>query len=374
MEKKYSDKTIQEILSTPIGDSDVIDRKVQEAYEQIRRQNGTGKRQVKKMWWSIGKGLGAMAAVFALVFTVCLTNPVWASGIPIIGSIFERIQEWWAYGEVPEEEIVSLVTETEEKEITPYQVTAGGLTFSITEYYATNQGIFLGFVIESEDPLPGLYEPAENGMEVQLVVSEKYSFRGEWTQAYRMLEGVQIDEYTYEGIMRIDAGEEELPEQFEMDLKIEAAYFYYLNEDKTAARHDSFVIDGSFSSISIERSDKDTRTISVDEINESGVGLKSIELSPVEVTLNPINTRENEGLEIFTVVLDANGRKLEYGSSYSSDSYAIGEKDISTLYVYVCEWDEYMEIKGLVLEEDTSLFQNALEECALYKKVINTEE
>ena len=102
--------------------------------------------------------------------------------------------------------------------------------------------------------------------------------------------------------------------------------------------------------------------------------MKSVQISPVEVTLNPINTKEEEGLVIDSVILDAKGHKLESGSMDSPDVYAIGDSDISTLYVYVCEWDEYMDIKGLALEEDVSLFQNALEECALYKKVIDTIE
>ena len=33
-----------------------------------------------------------------------------------------------------------------------------------------------------------------------------------------------------------------------------------------------------------------------------------------------------------------------------------------------------MDIKGLALEEDASLFENALEECTLYKKAIDTIE
>ena len=102
--------------------------------------------------------------------------------------------------------------------------------------------------------------------------------------------------------------------------------------------------------------------------------MKSVQISPVEVTLNPINTKEEEGLVIYSVILDAKGHKLESGSMDSPDVYAIGDSDISTLYVYVCEWGQYMDIKGLALEEDVSLFQNALEECALYKKVIDTTE
>ena len=229
--------------------------------------------------------------------------------------------------------------------------------FSKHFFHATKNLYFLSNKCKQEK-LPGFYEPAENNMHILL----------DW----QMLEGVRLDDYTYEGVLRIDM--EEVPEQFELDFSIREVWVDYMNEEKTAHNHMTFVVDGCDFKIPIERSDKDLKMISVNEIGKAGVGMKSVQISPVEVTLNPINTKEEEGLVIYSVILDAKGHKLESGSMDSPDVYAIGDSDISTLYVYVCEWDEYMDIKGLALEEDVSLFQNALEECALYKKVIDTIE
>ena len=56
MEKQYSDQTIKEILSAPIGESDIIDWKMQDAYEKIRKMNKTETLQKKRVIRSIGKG------------------------------------------------------------------------------------------------------------------------------------------------------------------------------------------------------------------------------------------------------------------------------------------------------------------------------
>ena len=80
---------------------------------------------------------------------------------------------------MPEEEIISLVTETvseketEEEKKYPYQASSKGYTFYITEYYATNQGVFLGVQIESEEKLPGFYEPTENNMDIKGLALEE---------------------------------------------------------------------------------------------------------------------------------------------------------------------------------------------------------
>ena len=61
---------------------------------------------------------------------------------------------------------------------------------------------------------------------------------------------------------------------------------------------------------------------------------------------------------------------------FRSDELAIEGHDISKVYIYVCDYDEYMnEIKGYGVPGNHSdrSFQEVLEERALFKTVVSTQ-
>ena len=123
--------------------------------------------------------------------------------------------------------------------------------------------------------------------------------------------------------------------------------------------------------LTITKKDSASRVIEVNKTNSAGIGIKSIELSAVEMTLNTI-----EGGDTIAVALDADGNKIENGSSNVYE-LAIAGHDISKVYIYICDWDEYMdEIKGYGVsgnQHDKS-FKEVLEERALFKTVVETGE
>lgn len=87
-----------------------------------------------------------------------------------------------------------------------------------------------------------------------------------------------------------------------------------------------------------------------------------------EITVEEKCNEERTEQGVFVVVLDADGKLLPNGSSSFADTYAINGRDVSKVYVYVCDFAEYMDdIKGHRNEAD---FQKILEERALYKKEI----
>ena len=121
--------------------------------------------------------------------------------------------------------------------------------------------------------------------------------------------------------------------------------------------------------MTIEQKDSQSRVIEVNETNEAGIGLKSIEISSVELTLNTI-----EKADTVAVALDANGNKIENGSSNMYE-LAIADHDISKVYVYICDYEEYMDkIKAYGIEGNhlDKSFQEILEERALFKTVVDT--
>ena len=269
MKKTYTDADLRRILGTDRADSAVINQKIQEAYEEIRKrsnknkivdfnmkeketesQNGNKRRRrAGSIWKKAAGGLGATAAVFVLAMIFCAMNPSLAEEIPVLGSIFNKMQGIAKFGGAPEDEIIYLqeeeqYTDVEETEnignpssttvgqvtqeqtagaaniweasetsdntvLSRYQATDQGLTVTLTEYYASNQGISIGVRVENEKPFPEmavmLAEPRNQLL--QLSIAETYSFRDEGDRVvngFRNLEGRMVDEHTFEGVMRID--------------------------------------------------------------------------------------------------------------------------------------------------------------------------
>ena len=132
-------------------------------------------------------------------------------------------------------------------------------------------------------------------------------------------------------------------------------------------KYEHWYQDGSWRfDLDIAQNKENTQIISVNETNEAGIGLESLEISPVEMT---INTIARSGRYVYGVVLDADGRMLECGSGNTTE-LAVAGHDISTVYVYVCDETEYLDsLKGHAGSEG---FQEILEREALFKKKIDT--
>ena len=83
---------------------------------------------------------------------------------------------------------------------------------------------------------------------------------------------------------------------------------------------------------------------------ENGRGIVSITKSPFEIQLN----EENFNPDYFFIVLDADGEPLDYGNiGGDTNILAIAERNVSKVYVYMCDYTEYMdEIKGYYWSED----------------------
>lgn len=123
--------------------------------------------------------------------------------------------------------------------------------------------------------------------------------------------------------------------------------------------------------LTIKQEDSASRVIEVNQINEAGIGVRSIELSSVEMTLDMAVS----GLSS-VVVLDADGDKIDRGSSNEWE-LAVAGHDISKVYIYICDFYEYRnEIRHYSVPGNDlgRSFQEVLEERALFKTVVETGE
>ncbi len=298
--------------------------------------------------------------------------------------------------------------------------------------------MYIGVNVKNAQAFPEMALFTDGTQCLSLKTVEQYSFRSDTIQSLRLIEGKFVDAQTFEGILRIDyseinkderkyiqayeeavaAGEEllltsenyaqyvdeyEIPQTFTMKLDISSivgdlaqplpfpsegqksgeeldnmsdeewqAYMKTLPQEcfDYPNKYENWWQEGSWSyDLTITQKDSASRVIEVNQTNEAGIGVRSIELSAVEMTLNT-----TEGEDIIAVALDANGNKIE-SSGYSSSALAIAGHDISRVYIYICDYNAYMnEIKGYGIPGNDlgRSFQEVLEERALFKTVVET--
>ena len=472
MKKAYTDEDLRRILGADRADSAVINQKMLEAYEEIRRrgnknsnksinrnkvrvQNGRcDNPDTRRFLKKAAGGFGAVAAAFMLVMIFCAMNPSFAEEIPVLGSIFSKMQGIAKFGGAPEDEIIYLqeaeqhadvgeaedignlgsttvgqITRgqtagvanmweesksTDNTILSRYQAADQGLTVTLTEYYASNQGISIGVRVENEESFPEmavmLAEPRNQLLQLSTV--ETCSFRDEGDQivnGVRNLEGRIVDEHTFEGVMRIDyesikkdlrkyneAVEEwdngeyemanessepyveisddlieeyEVPESFQMQLKIQS-FRIYTKEEK-------YIVRGNWTIpavLDIRQSTKDTATIWVNKTNEHGWGLEYVEISPTEVTIHPIKPKGSLSVAS-PIVLDKNNRPLVFDTN--GNQFGTYGRDTSVITVYVCDDSIDFINQAAYMPDgtlDEELYAELLEEKAQYKKLIDTTQ
>lgn len=329
--------------------------------------------------------------------------------------------------------------QTDSVEDALYRKTDGDITITLTEEYASNQAIFIGVRIENKQEFPEMASYADDsGTQVmQVWTKESYSFRPDQIQSARSIQGKFEDAHTFLGIMRIDysdidindslyleacedaeaKGEElpsvdseiwdlyfsryEIPASFDMELEFTRLKGYlndpvrpdYLKSDEELSQmtdeeweaymnalpndwmdYQYWKAEGSWAyQMPIVQKDEEARVIMINETNADGIGFESLEISSVEMTLNTIEQRDASTI---AVALDADGRQLDSGSRNFYE-LSIADHDISTVYLYICDYNEYMdELKGYRLPGNTNYndYQSILEERALFKTIVKTGE
>lgn len=294
---------------------------------------------------------------------------------------------------------------------------------------------------EQEFPqLAGFGENEQQMLQVKTTESYSFR-DDEIKLGFRNVEGKFEDSHTFIGIMRIDYSdinvdsrrydkvleeaeanneplpvvdaeaydkwfdEYEIPETFRMDLRINTVIGYLAEPTKPEGMksgeelaqmsdeefsaymnslpvewncfpnsYENWFAEGSWEyALTVNQSTANVKTIAINEVNEEGIGMESIELSPVEMTLNPIQPADRL---TFAIALDKNGEKIDFGSSNPYE-LAISGHDISTVYIYIFDYDEYMDdIKGYFFGKDAGgrSVRDILEERALFKTTVNTEQ
>lgn len=286
---------------------------------------------------------------------------------------------------------------------------------SVSEAYCSVEAIYLSLMITSDEDFPD----TQLGMDQKPIIYLKgiadYSFgemKGYANGGTGQIEGMFVDSHTYAGIYRIDikdiTGHDEALEKtyrsfdaFDMDYTInqivgekaepepldmrgktkeeleamsDEEWRAFMNEITPADRnqfpnkYENWWFDGPFSfHLHIDVDKEGEQVVTVDEMNETGAGLYQVAKTKFEITVEKKCSEERLQSGVFLIVLDAEGKELQMGSSIYM-TYAVNGRDVSKIYVYICDYTEY--VNDIMEYRNDADFQQILENRALYGKEI----
>lgn len=238
-----NEKKLKEELNKNVDVPAIVHEKINNAYRMIENHTVTQKAPQKDSyhWMKTGaKIAGGMAAVMAVGFIFCVANPVMARELPIVGGLFEQLQDNVSFfgnfadkattleeptAENPEtsDKGDSSKTDSSSKENAApaesiYTKTADGLTITFSEIYANDQAIYLTMQAVSENPFPDTMLDQQNQPVISMITDTKYSFlEGEKAELnpgiqYIHPEGKFLDDHTYACILRLNTRLEDTTE------------------------------------------------------------------------------------------------------------------------------------------------------------------
>lgn len=179
--------------------------------------------------------------------------------------------------------------------------------------------------------------------------------------------GISTDDADYESLTE---EQKDLEHQFFTEMWNE--YFErYPEAIEGNNRYNSWTLKGDWKfNVDVEKNTSDTVKKDVNVVDENGDGVLSITKTPFEITMK----MQDPEAKYFAVMLDANGDIMPYGgvANGNAGTYAIQDRDISTVYIYLCDYYEYMdELKGYYWSDDyeekakTKTFKQLLDERAV---------
>ena len=470
--KNKNENDLQEILCQDAEIPAVVHDKVNKAYRIIESRKIVQKPAPADpfRWMKTGgKIAGGLAAVLAVGFIICVSDPVMARELPLVGRLFEKLQDNVSFfgnfadnasvleepeaatpGETTPEETSSAETSPQENNL--YTKTCDGLTITFSEIYANDQAIYLTMSAETPDAFPETMKDQNGKPIVSLLASTGFDFKGDGAPEiqYYNLEGAFLDEHTYSCILRIDLAEAakdfteynkqydhmtqevldemgvsmddlndetdegyallsefvdkvsakggalqsyiktiDIPDSFRLSLHITELRgdrpfdeSEVNTEDPGSFKVPQYIFEGNWDfEIPVTVDTSRTVTLDINETNENGIGLKSVTKTPYELTVQELYD-EGADSDCFLVALDAQGNRLPYNdSSGNTNNFAIQDRDISTVDIYILDYIQYMdELKG---EENYNNNENKpdgekwgdlLEQYAKYHKTLHFEK
>ena len=290
----------------------------------------------------IGKGVAAAVAAAAIgIGGLGYFNPVLAAKIPLIGKIFEKVEDDATYsGDYTDKKTV-LTNEDSAGNLdtSDYTVSDKGITLTASEAYCDGYSIFLTVNIESEDAdfthIPEHYtgmNAADNRTSAGFYIRGTWSVDGsspEWLE--NTFDGKVIDSHTFAGMLKINLAEKHTGSG-ELSLNVNGLGYdddRMLDGEEISASHWT---DGSWNiAIPFGINTTDVKTIEMGE-KKGNITLEDIVVSPYQVIVHATTPGE----PCSTICFNQDGEMLHPDMEMAGRAvFAVQGKEIKTLYVYI---------------------------------------
>ena len=249
----------------------------------------------------------AAAAIAAAVIGIGglgYVNPVLAAKIPLIGKIFEKVEDNVTYSGDYADKGTVLTNEDQAGNLdtSDYSVSDKGITLTASEIYCDGYSIFLTVNIEAEGAdfthIPEHYtgvNAADNRTAAGFYIDGTWSVAGNSSeQLQNTFEGEVIDSHTFAGMLKVNLGEK-ASGSGELSLNVNGLGYdddRMLDSEEISASHWT---DGNWHIVlPFEVNETDVKTIEVGEKNGS-IELNNVVISPYQIivhTTTPGKQRE----------------------------------------------------------------------------------
>ena len=356
--------------------------------QRVRAGIEEGKKRRKKIAFRKTAKVGmGMAAAVVLASVLCISNPSFAAKMPLIGHIFEQVENNTSvkgdFSQVAE----TLTQSTENTADGTYTKTSNGITVTLSEVYYNKNAMYIAMSLYSEEPFPEDIKIKDHVKDYildfdQAAISGENTFSfmpDEKTFLFNYMEGKFVDDHTFAGMLRVDLSslETEPTDTFTCHMALDSIRFDNVNFKVADEKN----YEGNWDfDLNVKLDTKDTQTVEVNEVNDDGVGLEKVVKTRYELRVYPKDKSETDGKYYFAEVFDANGERMDYAGDITDCRQTYGY-DTSKVNIYLCDEDEYMnELKGYYFSEDyeekkkTKTYEEYIAEHAVYHKEITFDK
>ena len=327
-----TDEKLDQILKQALA-PEISDREIRIHRRRKDKMNKFGK---------IGKCVAAVVAAAVIgIAGLGYFNPVLAAKIPLIGKIFEKVEDDATYsGDYTDKKTV-LTNEDSvgNLDTSDYTVSDKGISLTASEAYCDGYSIFLTVNIESEDAdfthIPEHYtgmNAADNRTSAGFYIRGTWSVDGsspEWLE--NTFDGKVIDSHTFAGMLKINLAEK-YTGSGELNLNVDGLGYdddRMLDGEEISASHWT---DGSWNIvIPFEINAADVKTIEVGD-KKGNITLEDVVVSPYQVIVHAGWSYE----PCSTICFNQDGEMLHPDMEMAGRAvFAVQGKEIKTLYVYI---------------------------------------
>ncbi len=315
-----------------------IPEKIWAEYKQVLLELPDKKeKRIKKGWLTI---VASAAMIFLTAGTICVTNPALAAKIPVIGKIFDIIQQSVVFSGNYSDKAQSLVSEpdnTTDVKNSIYTTEDGGIKITASEIYSDGYSIYMAAEISV----------AQGGL--QNMLGNIMYLEGDWQLAgdaeknriiENKLEGQIIDDNTFVGMIKLDMDNLEM-QKGEVLLSLSMVGYddrtIELAQDISA----SCKYKGEWSLQIPFTVDKDTAKTFVVDKEKDGYHIDKVFVSPYQVIAYvdvPYTERVITEEEFEQTMREKTGGSGEFGITYEEYIQKKG-KNYQPYYTAVCNQD-----------------------------------